>query len=106
MTSTRGTSRALTIATSTIGLYPAVPGTDPLAINAPLFARVIVTLPCGRLVIDAPGSSPARPYIEDATLDGRPLRRSRIHFDPLITGVHRLKYSMGAIARSAWGRTG
>ncbi len=89
-----------------LGLYPAVPGSDLLAINAPLFGRAIVTLPCGRLVIDAPGTSPGRPYIQDATLDGRPLRHSRIHFDPLITGVHRLKYSMGANARSAWGRTG
>ncbi|HKR99826.1 MAG TPA: glycoside hydrolase family 92 protein, partial [Candidatus Dormibacteraeota bacterium] len=89
-----------------IGLFPAVPGTDLLAINAPLFSRAVVRLPRGHLVIDAARASRARPYIQAAALDDRRLRKSRIHFDSLIAGVHRLDYSMGADSDSSWARRG
>ncbi len=87
-----------------LGLYPAVPGTDVLALNTPSFSRAVITLDRGRLEIDAPGASGARPYIQAARLDGRALRSSRIAFDPLLSGVHRLSFRLGANAHSSWGR--
>ena len=42
-----------------IGLYPAVPGSDTLAVSAPLFGDAVVRLPAGRLEIRAVGLSPA-----------------------------------------------
>ena len=52
---------------SSLGLYPAVPGIDVLALTAPLFPRATVRLPGGTLEINAPGGN--RP------VGGDPVRR-------------------------------
>ena len=46
-----------------LGMYPAVPGTDVLALGSPLFPRVTVRLPRGTLRIEAPRAAPGRPYV-------------------------------------------
>ena len=54
-----------------IGLYPEVPGRGELALASPLFPHVALTLGDGRaLVIDAPGASPAAPYVHGVTAQG------------------------------------
>jgi predicted alpha-1,2-mannosidase len=85
-----------------IGLYPAVPGADLLALNGPLFPHATISLPSGRLTIDAEGLSNRRRYVQSARLDGKPLDRSWLNFKSIRRGRHRLLLRMGASSRSKW----
>jgi predicted alpha-1,2-mannosidase len=71
---------------SALGLYPAVPGTDVLALTAPLFPRAIVRLPGGTLQINAPGAAAHSVAIQSAAIDGRPLTRTWLPFARLRHG--------------------
>ncbi len=71
---------------SSLGLYPAVPGTDVLALTAPLFPRATVRLPGGTLEINAPGATARSVAIRSAAVDGRPLARTWLPFARLRHG--------------------
>lgn len=59
---------------SAMGFYPLNPVAAEYLIGAPLFERTTLNLPNGRrFTISARGNSPANPYIQSATLDGKPL---------------------------------
>ena len=85
-----------------IGLYPAVPGSDLLALNGPLFPHATISLPSGRLQIDADGVGNRSRYIQSARLDGIALDRSWLNFSSISRGRHRLLLRMGANSRSRW----
>ncbi len=56
-----------------MGLYPLTPGTANLALSAPLFPEVVVTLGGGRhLVLDAPGAGSGTPYVHSLSVSGIP----------------------------------
>jgi predicted alpha-1,2-mannosidase len=91
-----------------LGLYPAIPGTDVLAIGSPLFRRAVVRLGGGgRLRILAStgrdGLPLARtPYIQTAHLRGRPHGRPWTTFCALARGAT-LSYRLGVRPNRAWG---
>ncbi|HVW79951.1 MAG TPA: GH92 family glycosyl hydrolase [Mycobacteriales bacterium] len=87
-----------------IGLYPAIPGDDVIAVGAPRFSRVVVALPHGRrLRLLAAGASRATPYVARATLDGRRLDRAWLRFADVDRGATlRLVTSR---RRTAWARS-
>ena len=53
-----------------LGMYPAVPGTDVLALATPLFPHVVLRLPGGAVRIDVRG--PSSPFVRSLALDERP----------------------------------
>ena len=53
-----------------LGLYPAVPGTDILAVGSPLFPQATIHLAGGDLVISAPQASRETPYVQSMSRDG------------------------------------
>jgi predicted alpha-1,2-mannosidase len=56
-----------------LGLYPAIPGTDVLALGSPLFRRATLERGDGRrLTIVGRGARRDRPYVRSLTVDGRP----------------------------------
>ena len=63
-----------------LGIYPAVPGTDVLALGSPLFPHVTIRLPRGTLRIDGAGAAPGRPYVRALALDGRAWRRPWLRY--------------------------
>ena len=85
-----------------IGLYPAVPGADLLALNGPLFPHATISLPHGRLTIDAEGVGNRTRYVQSARFDGSVLDRSWLDFSSISHGRHQLLVRMGASSRSAW----
>ena len=70
-----------------IGLYPAIPGEDVLAIGSPMFERTSLHLPGGTVRIDAPGASPSRPYVRDLMIDGRAHQAPWLRFRDLSDGA-------------------
>lgn len=65
---------------SSLGIYPAIAGTDVLTIGSPVFDRAVIDLPepfyDGDLVIEAPGTSQDARYVQQVELDGRTHRQS------------------------------
>ncbi|HEY5024634.1 MAG TPA: GH92 family glycosyl hydrolase [Acidimicrobiales bacterium] len=52
-----------------MGLYPETPGRGELVLGSPLFPHITMTLGDGAsIVIDAPGASPATPYVQSLDL--------------------------------------
>jgi predicted alpha-1,2-mannosidase len=62
---------------STMGIYP-IMGQDIYLLSSPLFKRTEMMLGTSgnRLVIEAPEAGPDKPYVQSATLNGKPLDRA------------------------------
>ena len=84
-----------------LGMYPAVPGTDVLALGSPLFPHVAIRLPRGTLRIDAPRAAPGRPYVRALAVDGRTWRSPWLRYRR-ISGGAQLRFDLGAKA-TRWG---
>ena len=86
---------------ASLGLYPAIPGEDILALGSPLFPRTTVDLPGGKLRIVANGAAPARPYVAGLDLDGRSERAPWLRFRRIRDGGT-MRFSLAG-SRSDWG---
>lgn len=88
---------------SALGFYSVTPGADAYVLGTPLFPRATLHLGKGRtFTIEAPGTGAGTPYIQGATLGGRPLTRSFLtHGDLQAAG--RLVLRMGPAPSAAWG---
>ncbi len=84
-----------------LGMYPAVPGTDVLALGSPLFPRVTVRLPGGTLRIEAPRAARERPYVRSLRIDGRAWRRPWLRYRRLARGAS-VRFALGG-RPTAWG---
>lgn len=87
---------------SALGLYPASPGHAEYAIGSPLFASATVQLENGKsFTVRAPDNAPEHPYIQSASLNGRPYERALLSHEALMKGGV-LELQMGA-SPSRWG---
>jgi predicted alpha-1,2-mannosidase len=84
-----------------MGLSPAVPGTDVMAITAPLFPRVRLRLAHGTLDVRAPGASLFRRALVSARLDGKAYVKNWIAYADLARGDHRLDLTPTAVSGDA-----
>ena len=84
-----------------LGMYPAVPGSDLLALGSPLFPRVTVRLPRGTLRIEGSGAAPGRPYVRSLALDGKSHRKPWLRYRQLAGGAE-LRFRLGA-KPTRWG---
>jgi predicted alpha-1,2-mannosidase len=85
-----------------IGFYPAVPGTDVLALGSPLFPRVSVRLRRGRLVVAAPAAARHAPFVKRLTLDGKPWTKPWLRLSDVAHGA-RLGFDLGRVPNRHWG---
>jgi predicted alpha-1,2-mannosidase len=89
---------------SALGFYPVDPIEAAYVFGSPLFDRAELRVGGDRrLVIEAQGNGPDRPYIQSITWCGRPWSRSWIPHAELIKGG-RLVFHMGAQPNRAFGR--
>lgn len=88
---------------SALGFYPVTPTVGQYAIGSPLFRRVRVTMPGGRLLtIEAENNSRDNPYIQSATLNGLPYDTPWVSREALQAGGT-LRFVMGPTPNRAWG---
>jgi len=79
-----------------MGFYPVNPASADYVIGSPLFGRVDLNLPTGKhFVMTAQHNSANNPYIQSATLNGRPLSVPVITYQQIVSGG-RLNFVMGA----------
>jgi len=85
-----------------LGLYPAIPGTDVLALGSPLFPELSLQLPGGTVTIAAGGAARDRPYVQRLTVNGVESGRPWIRFRD-IAGGGTLAFDVGSSPNPAWG---
>jgi predicted alpha-1,2-mannosidase len=88
---------------STLGIYPACPGTPRYELGAPRFERAELYLPNGkRLVIEGQGAQVAdNRYVQSAHLNDRPLHETFVLHDEIVSGGV-LRFDMGAAPNPEW----
>ena len=86
-----------------LGLHPSAPGRSELLLAAPLFHRVRIDLPTGRIIdIRVPGAGTGAPYVHRATLDGRPWNQAWLPAS-LVHDGGRLEIVASSQPEPAWG---
>jgi predicted alpha-1,2-mannosidase len=85
-----------------LGLYPAVPGADVLALGSPLFERATLRLGDARVTIAAPRASRGRPYVRALRVAGRPWTKPWLRFARL-RRARRIDVRLAATPDRRWG---
>jgi predicted alpha-1,2-mannosidase len=85
-----------------LGMYHTTPGVPAWSLSSPAFPRMAVRMGGRRLVIDAPGASPRRPYVHGLELNRAPIGRTYLTSCQLRSGGV-LHYDLGATADRSWG---
>lgn len=84
-----------------LGMYPATPGADTLAVHGPLFPSILIDRPVGDIQINATGAGQGAQYVQSFALGGTSLSRSYVRY-PELAGGTTLTFTMGS-SPSAWG---
>ncbi|MBK8922492.1 MAG: GH92 family glycosyl hydrolase [Saprospirales bacterium] len=72
---------------SALGFYQVVPGNAQYVIGTPLFEKTVIRLDNGKnFTIEARGASAQRPYVQSATLNGRPLTQTWFAHSDIVNG--------------------
>jgi predicted alpha-1,2-mannosidase len=87
---------------SSLGLYPATPGTDVLTLSSPLFPRARLRLAGGVLRIKARRASDATAYVQRVSLRGACVNRPWVRARRLMRGG-RLDFRLAAEPNTRWG---
>ena len=85
---------------SAMGFYPVCPGSDQYIIGYPLFDKVMMHLENGKTLTVTRDSD--KPYIQSATLNGKPLTRTYILYREIAEGGE-LSFVMGDQPSRTWG---
>ena len=79
---------------SAMGFYPVCPATDQYILGTPLFKKVEVTMPGGKLLsISAPDNGKENFYISDMKVNGKRYTRTYLEHDLLTKGAD-IRYTM------------
>lgn len=71
---------------SAMGFYQVCPGSNEFVLNAPLFEKVTITMPNGKLLTITATKPQKNCYIRGVLLNGKPLARNFITYDQLMAG--------------------
>jgi hypothetical protein len=82
-----------------LGLYPATPGADTLAINGPSFPSVLIQRPGGNITVNSSGSGP---YVQGLTVNGTATSHNYLRYPDVAAGAT-LDFTMGSAPGASWG---
>jgi predicted alpha-1,2-mannosidase len=82
-----------------LGVYPATPGADTLAVNGPQFPSVLLQRPAGDITINSSGGGT---YVQDLKLNGLSTTHNYLQY-PNVAGGAALDFTMGATPSGSWG---
>ena len=88
---------------SSMGFYPITPGIPVYTIGSPLFSKIKINLPNGKVfTINAPNCNEKNKYIQKASLNGKNLDGPWFTHEDLVNGGS-LELEMGSYPNKAWG---
>ncbi|MFD7535466.1 GH92 family glycosyl hydrolase [Streptomyces sp. NPDC059819] len=82
-----------------LGMYPATPGADTLAVHGPQFPSILIQRAAGNITINSSGSGP---YVQALDVNGTSTSHSYLRY-PDVAGGATLNYTMGAGPSGTWG---
>jgi predicted alpha-1,2-mannosidase len=82
-----------------LGMYPATPGADTLAIHGPSFPSVLIQRPGGNITINSAGSGT---YVQGLTVNGAATSHNYLRYPDVAAGAT-LNFTMGATPSASWG---
>jgi predicted alpha-1,2-mannosidase len=85
-----------------LGLYPAVPGSDVLALGSPLFPKTTLHLGGGDVRITARGAAPGAPYVRQLAVNGRRHGKPWLRMADIARGGT-LAFALSATPDPRWG---
>ena len=86
-----------------LGLYPATPGADTLALHGPAFTSATIDLGNGHsLQINGAGAADDAPFVQSLAVDGKATTRTWLHYSEIAQGAT-LDFTMGGEANPHWG---
>jgi putative alpha-1,2-mannosidase len=73
---------------SALGFYPVCPGTDQYILGTPLFKKVEIAMPGGKILsLNAPDNGKENFYISDMNVNGKKYTRTYLEHDLLRKGA-------------------
>jgi len=84
-----------------LGMYPATPGADTLALHGPSFPSILIQRAAGNITISAPGVSASNAAVQGVTVNGAATTHSFVRYPDVAAGGT-LAYTMGA-SPGSWG---
>jgi hypothetical protein len=84
-----------------LGMYPATPGADVLALHGPLFPSASIVRPSGTIRITGTGAGQGAQYVQNLSVNGVSTTKSWIRYGD-IAGASTLNYAMGS-SPGTWG---
>ncbi|MFE9403510.1 GH92 family glycosyl hydrolase [Streptomyces sp. NPDC006530] len=82
-----------------LGMYPATPGADTLALHGPQFPSILIQRAAGNITINSSGSGP---YVQSLGVNGAATGHSYLRYPDVAAGAT-LTYTMGATPSTTWG---
>jgi predicted alpha-1,2-mannosidase len=82
-----------------LGMYPATPGADTLAVHGPTFPSIVLQRPAGNITINSAGSGS---YVQGLSVHGTSTTHNYLRY-PDVAGGATLSYTMGANPSTGWG---
>ncbi len=84
-----------------LGMYPATPGADTLALHGPAFPSILIQRAAGNVTITAPGVSATNAFVQGVSVNGTATTHNFVRYPNLAAGGS-LVYTMAA-APGTWG---
>ncbi|MDQ1644181.1 MAG: hypothetical protein QOJ50_365, partial [Cryptosporangiaceae bacterium] len=85
-----------------LGMYPATPGADTLALHGPLFPSILISRATGNIAITAAGAGEGSPYVQNFSLNGTGTSHNYIRYPDIAAGGT-LAFTMGSAPGAVWG---
>jgi predicted alpha-1,2-mannosidase len=82
-----------------LGMYPATPGADTLAVNGPQFPSVLLQRPGGNITINSSGTGT---YVQSLKVGGVSTSHNYLRY-PDVAGGATLDFTMGSTPSTTWG---
>jgi len=85
---------------SSIGLFPVIPGVGGFSINSPLFEKITLNLPKGKVVIS--GGEEKNPFIQSMKVNGKTYNNTWLNWDEIQNGGT-IEYKLSDKPNTQWG---
>lgn len=85
-----------------LGIYPTTPGTNLLTVNTPAFDKSVLTLPQGKLTLNAAGATDGKRYIAGLSVNGTATQNTSLP-ESILGGSSTVDFTLQNSPDQSWG---